>query len=220
MGLIGSISQQRRNQIVSYVVPHLGDGEEVLRYARARDPSSKRKGFLYLTPKRLLLAWKQDGDPVSIPWSDIRVWRVDKDGTVPVLSAEGGERSVVVELRTATHAMTVGVRDFLKRFAELAPDGSRAPGSNAITADGHHEVNKERLTPARLTRRIAITALGLALIIVAGFIVVLPGPWSILLVIAGLAILAGEYDWAEDALDWAKTQYQAARRRLRERRNR
>jgi hypothetical protein len=46
----------------------------------------------------------------------------------------------------------------------------------------------------------------------------LPGPWSFVVTIAGLAILASEYDWARDALAWSKDRYKAVSNKIKARR--
>ncbi len=55
----------------------------------------------------------------------------------------------------------------------------------------------------RSTKRIVVLAIGLALVAVGVALLVLPGP-GILVIIAGLAVLAGEFAWAEALLDRAK----------------
>lgn len=79
----------------------------------------------------------------------------------------------------------------------------------------------ERPTPAqvirhigRSTKRIAVAVLGTALISVGLVLLVLPGP-GLLLIVAGLAVLATEYAWARAALDATKRRLR--RRRLRRR---
>ena len=52
-------------------------------------------------------------------------------------------------------------------------------------------------------KRIAVTIAGFVLLIAGLAMLVLPGP-GILIVIAGLAILATEYVWAQRALNFAK----------------
>ncbi len=56
----------------------------------------------------------------------------------------------------------------------------------------------------RSGKRIAITVVGFALLIVAALIIPVPGPWSILLAIMALSILASEYVWARRLLTFAK----------------
>lgn len=54
-------------------------------------------------------------------------------------------------------------------------------------------------------KRVAVLVLGLALVLGGLAMLVLPGP-GILVVIAGLAVLATEFAWAEHLLDQAKLQ--------------
>ncbi len=63
---------------------------------------------------------------------------------------------------------------------------------------------------ARSGKRIAVTALGFVLLLAGLVMMVTPGP-GILLIIAGLAVLATEYVWAERALAIAKQKAQQAK---------
>jgi uncharacterized protein (TIGR02611 family) len=56
---------------------------------------------------------------------------------------------------------------------------------------------------ARNGRRIAVSVAGFALVVVGLAMLVLPGP-GLLLILAGLAILATEYVWAQRALNYAR----------------
>jgi uncharacterized protein (TIGR02611 family) len=56
---------------------------------------------------------------------------------------------------------------------------------------------------ARSGKRIAVTAAGFVLLLTGIVMMVTPGP-GILLIIAGLAVLATEYVWAERLLNLAK----------------
>jgi uncharacterized protein (TIGR02611 family) len=55
----------------------------------------------------------------------------------------------------------------------------------------------------RSGKRIAVTMVGFAVLIAGVVMMVTPGP-GILVILAGLAILASEWAWAERALDRAK----------------
>ena len=67
-------------------------------------------------------------------------------------------------------------------------------------------------------KRTVVTVTGLSMILFAILIIPLPGPWSILISIAGFAILASEYDWAKDALGWMRKKYNDAKEKLKARR--
>jgi uncharacterized protein (TIGR02611 family) len=58
-------------------------------------------------------------------------------------------------------------------------------------------------------KKSAVTILGAALLAVGLAMMVLPGP-GILVIVAGLAVLATEYMWARSLLDKAKTQAEKA----------
>ena len=62
----------------------------------------------------------------------------------------------------------------------------------------------------RSGKRIAVTVLGLLLLLVGLVMMVTPGP-GILLIFAGLAVLATEYVWAERTLSMAKDKARQAR---------
>jgi uncharacterized protein (TIGR02611 family) len=57
----------------------------------------------------------------------------------------------------------------------------------------------------RSTKRIVVLVIGLALVAGGIALLVLPGP-GLLVIIAGLAVLASEFAWAETMLDKAKEQ--------------
>jgi uncharacterized protein (TIGR02611 family) len=72
----------------------------------------------------------------------------------------------------------------------------------------------ERAFWHRYGRRIAVGVAGFLLIVV-GIILALPlvpGPGTVL-ILAGLALLATEFDWAERRLEWAKKRFEGAARR-------
>lgn len=54
------------------------------------------------------------------------------------------------------------------------------------------------------TKRVVIFVVGVALVLLGIALIPLPGPFSLPLMVAGLAVLATEYVWAERALDTVK----------------
>jgi uncharacterized protein (TIGR02611 family) len=56
----------------------------------------------------------------------------------------------------------------------------------------------------RSTKRVVIFVVGVALVLLGIALIPLPGPFSLPLMVAGLAVLATEYVWAERALDTVK----------------
>ena len=68
-----------------------------------------------------------------------------------------------------------------------------------------HSPREWLLVIARSTKRIAVLVAGLVLVVAGVVMLVLPGP-GLLVIIAGLAVLATEFAWAEHLLDRAKEQ--------------
>ena len=66
-------------------------------------------------------------------------------------------------------------------------------------------------------KRLAVTIVGFTLVALGIVLLVLPGP-GILVVIAGLAVLATQYAWAQSVLDRTKRYAQGAGNRFRRRR--
>ncbi len=66
---------------------------------------------------------------------------------------------------------------------------------------------------ARNGKRIAVSILGFALVLAGVVMLVVPGP-GLLVIIAGLAILATEYVWAQRALNFAKQKAEQAKNKV------
>jgi len=64
-----------------------------------------------------------------------------------------------------------------------------------------------------------VTVIGVVLVVGGILITPLPGPWSLPIVLGGLAVLSREYDWAKDTLEWVKQRYQDVKNRIKGRAN-
>jgi uncharacterized protein (TIGR02611 family) len=62
-------------------------------------------------------------------------------------------------------------------------------------------------------KRLAVSVAGFALVAVGLVLMVLPGP-GVLFIIAGLAVLATEYVWAQRALNFAKAKAEQAKNKV------
>jgi uncharacterized protein (TIGR02611 family) len=69
--------------------------------------------------------------------------------------------------------------------------------------NGLHPLSQIVRFIGRSGKRIAVTVLGFVVLIAGVIMMVTPGP-GVLAIVAGLAILASEWAWAERALDRAK----------------
>lgn len=219
------ISDIRKNHILGYARPHLDDGEEVAHWVRARHPERRRvEGFMYVTTKRFILCWTgSDLEPHSIEWEEIEAWGVDDEPRGgPVLFIERDHAPAVAQMPVTTHGMADTVARFVRHFAERAPDPVDPPQEDVwrrrFAPRSDVKVSPAHRSVASQVQRAAITVLGIVLVVGGIAITPLPGPWSFPVIIAGLAVLAREYDWAKDVRDWVRERYKATKEMIRARR--
>lgn len=224
MGISDRLDDQRNRTAFSRALPHLDDDEEIHHWVRIRHSEARKEGFAYVTEKRLLLKWQghtAEGHQEFL-WTEVQSWGIETDvsgGPVLCVESEGSEATVQMPARSRGVAQRVS--DFLHHFARLAPRPSRSlqqPGKENFKPHETVEVLRQKRSALGQTRRILVTIIGIALIVFATLIIPLPGPWSILLNIAGLAVLATEYDWAQDLSDFLRDKYEEARRKIKARR--
>lgn len=225
MGVVRFVKEQRDKQIVAQARPYLSEGEKVVGWVRAHEFGGKRRGYVFLTHKRLVVHWVggSDGRP-QISWHEVSWWGVsDRSEGPPIVGVETEEESVVFEVRLSNQRAVDSVKDFLRRFARLAPaprqEIRRAQAEETFAAKAEVEVKPKRRSWAGHTKRIVVTIIGATVLLVGILIIPLPGPWSAPLILGGLAILASEYDWAEDTMNWAKEKMRRAREKIQARRS-
>lgn len=73
-------------------------------------------------------------------------------------------------------------------------------------------------TAFKFTKKLFITIVGITVLVVGLLFLVLPGP-GLLVIIAGLIILASEFAWARSALETTKGHYDKAKSRIKNIRN-
>ncbi|MGH2805788.1 MAG: PGPGW domain-containing protein [Actinomycetota bacterium] len=222
MPLIRKLSEYRERQILDHADDALRDGEQVTHWVRVKDPNKRGGGFLFLTEQHCVLYWSGwSSAPISVPWSEITSWGVDRDGgRGPVLGIETEAASRFVQILVGTDGMVEKANAFLDRFAALAPEPkgplSQSSHPHDYRAERGINVSKESKSMASHTRRVVITILGVTVLCLGIVLLVLPGP-GILVLLAGLAILGSEYDWAQDIRSWGQQRYRRARQRIKER---
>jgi uncharacterized protein (TIGR02611 family) len=222
ISVLRRISEQRHKLIIERAEPFLEDGENVLQWVRARRPDGRGAGFIYLTVRRVIIVWtgKPDDDS-SAKWEEITSWGLQPDAKGgPLLGVETSRGSLFAQVVAATGQMAQDVGSFVRRFSQLAGE-PKAPLDHPKHGPFHHhtslDVHVERRSIGGLTKRFMITLLGAVMISVGFLIIPLPGPWSLPLILGGLAVLGGEYDWAKDTLEWTKAKYKKARNKFRSR---
>lgn len=224
--MLRRIAEQRQRVILAQAARYLEPGEEVVHWVRAKQVDGRAEGFVFLTPLRCIVHWTGRGEtsPGDFPLKAISAWGVQSDAHGgPILAVRDGNGSSFVQLRATTPAMAQDVAGFVKEFAERAPSPRETIDppqhlAGPFEATAAPELPEHRRSVTEHTRRILVTVLGIALIVSAIVIIPLPGPWSLVVTIAGLAILASEYDWARDALAWSKDRYKSVSNKIKARR--
>jgi uncharacterized protein (TIGR02611 family) len=224
VGVVRFVTEQRDKQIVGQARPYLRDGEEVVDWVRASEYEGKRRGYIFLTDDRLVVHWTDGRSRVmDFSWDQIDAWGVsDREDGPPVVGVETAEETVVFEVRVSNTRSIGRAKGFLRRLAHMAPkprsDLRAARKRGQFVPRDEVEVTPKKRSVAGHTKRIIVTVIGLAILLMGIVIIPLPGPWSAPLIIGGLAILASEYDWAEDIMNWAKDKMRRAKERLKARR--
>lgn len=224
--MLTRISEQRRRVILAQADRYLEPGEEVVQWVRAKQVEGRGEGFVFLTERRCVVHWtgRGEGSHRDFPWQEISAWGIAADSHGgPILAIRNSGGNYFVQLRATTAAMAAAVAGFVKEFAQRAPSPSEAIDppqhvAGPFEATAAPELRQHKMTITDHTRRILVTVLGVALIVGAIVIIPLPGPWSLVVTIAGLAILASEYDWARDALAWSKDRYKRVSDKIKARR--
>lgn len=216
MGLLERLREQRLHQITSHARNYLGADEAIVHWVRAKNPHGRGDGFVYLTEDHFVIHWRGRGEaPGAIALRDIDSWGLDKDASGgPLLGVEANGEGIVVQLTVGTRNMADAATTFANRFAELAPWPSRPLSKVDHLGDfrTHTEIAVEGKPKPLVAhaRRVAITVAGVVLVVLGAILSLpaVPGP-GLLIMIAGLGVLATEYDWAKDTLDWARDRYRA-----------
>ena len=218
------VAEQREKQVHSQATKHLESDERVLHWARAQHPEHGRHGFLYVTTRKFLVVWAGRHDHRAVSWSDVAAWGVDAHahgGPLLAVESPGGRMFVHMPVRSVSGAQRVS--RFLHDFARLAPRPQRhihEPGHPVgfVSDPSMVVINRRKLSPREITKRVVLTVIGVLLMFTGAVITPIPGPWSLPILLAGLAVLASEYDWAKDALEWVKMTSRNAKERFRARR--
>lgn len=201
---MGRLRRFRDRLVLGPVLRELDGGEEVLAWTHANVPGTRAPGILVVTNERCLLHVASAVVPdMSTPLSQLSGFRLNR------------RRPEVVKVRLCGQGHDVDVELSLTNRVR-----SRAAGRVLSTLTRHDVAGPETFDPALTSplppmvrharhhaRRVLITVLGgLVLLASAAFASpFVPGPGA-LTAVAGIAILAREYEWARDLHVWAARQ--------------
>lgn len=226
MGIARRIVEQRDRLALNRAAPYLEENEELIHWVRVRQVEGRGEGFAFVTKRQLVVHWQgRSEDPQTFQWDELEAWGIEADAKGgPVLSVESERKEAAVRIPAGSRSVADKAKKFLRSFAEHAPNPSRGlsanPSSAQVKSVKEIQVSPSKRTAWEQTRRIIVTVLGVALIlfgVAVGWLPVFPF-W--LPILAGLALLATEYDWAKDASDWVKDNYQEAKKKIKARQKR
>jgi uncharacterized protein (TIGR02611 family) len=215
----GALGRLRERLILDRLRPLLSARERPLAWAHVRRPEDGRDGLVVLTAARCVVHWSGEEPPGRVvAWQELTSWEVqgDRRGGL-VLRFDTPTGAVGIRLPANSRARVRRAAALMQSVAELAPP---QPGRRARPPDGSDlRLLVQRRGVRGHVRRALVTVLGLAVILVGVLFAspFVPGP-GMLTVLAGLAILAREYDLAKDLHHWGKRQVDRLLKRFRARR--
>lgn len=214
-----ALGRVREHITVGPLRPLLAEDEQVTARLHVRDPASGRRGIVAVTPSRCVLHWGLRHSPRVIPWEQLTGWRVAEQARGgPLLRLSTRDDELAVKIPASSRARMRKASMLLAAFRHHAPVDARGPHRSPDTMD----LRTERRGLRGQTRRLVVTVLGVLVILVGVLFAspFVPGPGA-LTFLAGLAILAREYDWASDIHQWVEGQIERVwewrRRRRRQR---
>lgn len=213
------LDRARQHVVVTPLRPLLAEGEPVTARVHVRDPEDGRRGIVATAPSRCVVYWGLRHPARVIPWEELTGWRMaEQRRGGPLLRLHTADDEIAVQIPASSRARMRKLAAVLARLREHAPAHAQGPHRSPDTMD----LRTERRDLRAHTRRLVVTVLGVAVILLGGLFAspFVPGPGA-LTALAGLAILAREYDWASDIHQWFEGQIERVwewRRRRRRRR--
>ena len=194
-----------RERLVLGAVVHYLDGDEhVVAWSHANVPGTRAPGILVVTNHHCLLhVASSDFPDVSTPLSMLSGFKLNRRNPEVVrvrLCGDVHEVDVELSLTNRVRSRSVGrVLSALTRHKIAGPESF----DPALTSPVPPMVRRAR----HHARRVWITVLGILVLLVSAIFAspFVPGPGA-LTAVAGIAILAREYEWARDLHVWAARQ--------------
>ncbi len=194
----------RERLVLGSILRYLDGDEEILAWAHANVPEVRAPGVLVVTNHNCLLHVASSGIPdIATPLSELSGFKLNrrKPEVVRVrLVGEGHEVDVELSLTNRVRSRSVGrVLSALSHHQIVGPDSFdpalTSPVPPMVRGVRHH------------ARRVWVTVLGVLVLLVSLVFAspFVPGPGA-LTAVAGIAILAREYEWARDLHVWAARQ--------------
>jgi uncharacterized protein (TIGR02611 family) len=210
---MGTVARYRERLVLGHVRRSLEHDERVLAWAHARVPDVRAPGVLLITQRRCLLHLAtRDVDDHTTAWLGLRRWYLERPSGSRVrlgLVTDAGE--AVSELSLSSRARATSASRVLSAIADCTQLPCEDGGPNPDPAG---PLRRRWRRPPLLTavprsprdhaRRVGVTIAGIVVLIISALFAspFVPGPGA-LTAVAGIAILAREYEWARDLHVWS-----------------
>jgi uncharacterized protein (TIGR02611 family) len=175
--------------------------ERVTVWAHVHAPVDDQPGLLSLTGERCLVHWSpRDEATAAFRWTELTSWDVSTaphGGAVLTMATRSEYVEVFLPLTTGARARNAS--------SVVAHVAQHAPPETADLEGSSKRLTAERRGWRDHARRVVVTIVGLVVVLISAVFAspFVPGPGA-LTFLAGLAILAKEYDWARDVHHWVK----------------
>lgn len=196
-----SVKRFRERLVVGPILRYLDGDEDVVAWTHANIPGSRAPGVLLVTNHHLYLHVASSAvQDLSTPLTRVSGFRLNRRSEELVrvqVSGDDGEVEVELSLTSRVRSRSVG-----RVLSALTYHRIAAPAT--FNPDMTSPLPPMERTARHHARRVWITVLGgLVLLVSAAFASpFVPGPGA-LTAVAGIAILAREYEWARDLHVWA-----------------
>ena len=169
-----------------------------------------RSGLLFVTERRCLLHLGSiEHPPLAVSWAELTGWELARpaSGSAGLTLGSGNERlDVRLPLTTAGQARKASeVVDRLHRSSTVATSSQADRGD----ASGPIPLQPVQRGFRGHVRRVIVTVVGVLVLLLSALFAspFFPGPGA-LTFLAGLALLASEYDWARDVHTWVRRKFE------------
>lgn len=204
LGPMQGFRRLREQLVLGPILRYLDGDEEMLAWTHATLPELRAPGVLVVTTHHCVLHVASSATPdVTTPLSQLSGFELDRrDPEIVRVRLRGEDEGVDVELSLTNRVRSRAVGRVLSSLARhqvAGPDGFNpaltSPLPPMVRSARHH------------ARRVWITVLGALVLLVSAVFAspFVPGPGA-LTAVAGIAILAREYEWARDLHVWASRQ--------------
>lgn len=200
-------SRFRERLVLGHVRHTLDDGERILAWAHAKVPGVRAPGVLLVTERRCLLhiASHSVDDRVA-PWVTLEGWLLEQRVSSRAKLTLVGESETVGELSLSSRRRARAATAVVAAIAQHAEPVDPADGDTPRKGS-RPMLEAEQRGFRGHARRVGVTIVGVLVLLLSALFAspFVPGPGA-LTALAGIAILAREYEWARDVHVWASRQ--------------